>query len=112
MYPSGPWRGYWEQAGWGRQLMDGLVLRFADGLVEGEGSDCIGPFTFSGRYDDHGGVVLTKQYVGRHSVLYRGTYDGEGTLFGRWSIGSQWSGPFALSPVRRRPPADGPVERL
>ena len=25
MYPSGPWRGYWEQREWGRQPMRDLV---------------------------------------------------------------------------------------
>jgi hypothetical protein len=109
MYPSGSWRGYWEQAGWGRQPMRELVLRFADGAVEGEGVDCIGRFTFAGEYGRDGSVTLVKQYVGRHRVLYRGSYDGEGTIFGRWSIGEHWSGPFALSPDRSLRPADLPV---
>jgi hypothetical protein len=112
MYPSGPWRGYWEQQLFGRQPMNELVLRFADGKVRGQGRDCIGRFTFQGRYDDRGSVTLVKQYLGRHQVLYQGTYDGEGTLFGRWSIGEEWSGPFALSPVRARPQADAPIEPL
>jgi hypothetical protein len=112
MFPSGAWRGYWEQLGWGRQPMAPLTLRFAGGRVEGEGRDCIGRFTFAGRYDERGTVTMTKQYVGRHAVRYEGTYDGEGTLFGRWSIGTTWSGPFALSPVQPRPPADAPIENL
>ena len=29
-------------------------------------------------------------------MLYLGSYDGEGTITGRWSIGPSWSGPFAL----------------
>jgi hypothetical protein len=100
MYPSGPWRGYWEQAAYGRQLMRKLTLRFADGVVEGEGRDVIGAFTFRGRYDDRGNVALIKQYVGRHQVHYQGTYDGEGTIFGTWSILDRWAGPFALTPER------------
>jgi hypothetical protein len=112
MYPSGLWRGYWEQVYWGRQPMPDLVLHFADGIVTGEGRDCIGPFTFEGTYDDRGNVVMVKQYLGRHKVLYEGTYDGEGTVFGRWSIGGFWSGPFALSPVRQRPSEDAPIESL
>jgi len=38
--------------------------------------------------------VLVKQYVGRHQVLYRGSYDGEGTIRGEWSIGAHWRGIF------------------
>jgi hypothetical protein len=112
MYPSGAWRGYWEQGAFGRQEMHGLVLRFAGGAVEGEGRDVIGRFTFRGRYDDRGTVALVKQYVGRHEVHYHGTYDGEGTIHGRWHIGENWSGPFALSPVRGKPAPDAPIREL
>jgi hypothetical protein len=73
-----------------------LVLRLGDGQIGGEGDDCIGPFSFSGHYDERGNVVMVKQYVGRHQVLYEGTYDGEGTIFGHWSISSPWSGSFAM----------------
>src|SRR4051794_34784171 len=109
MYPSGAWRGYWEQAGYGRQPMHDLVLRFGGGQVEGSGRDCIGRFTFAGTYDDRGSVTLVKQYVGRHRVQYQGTYDGEGTIYGRWSIYDVYSGPFALSPVDFDVPADAAI---
>lgn len=109
MYPSGRWRGYWEQAYWGRQAMRDLVLRFADGLVRGQGVDLIGAFTFQGEYDQSGNVVLVKQYLGRHQVLYRGRYDGEGTIFGEWTIGERWRGPFALSPEEFQVAADAPI---
>jgi hypothetical protein len=109
MFPSGSWRGYWEQLGWGRQPMHNLVLRFRGGAVQGEGTDCVGRFTFRGEYDDQGTVTLVKQYVGRHQVLYQGTHDGEGTIFGRWSIGELWSGPFALRAADFHVPADTPI---
>src|SRR3954471_22266987 len=112
MYPSGSWRGFWEQRGWGRQPMHGLVLRFAEGRIEGEGRDCIGSFTFVGEYDSRGGVRLTKQYLGRHAVQYEGNYDGEGSIHGRWSIPPIWSGSFALSPIQQRPGPDTPIEDL
>jgi hypothetical protein len=112
MYPSGVWRGYWEQAGWGRQPMGELVLRFVDGQIFGDGTDVIGPFSFSGEYDERGRIRMTKQYHRRHRVFYEGTYDGEGTLYGRWSIPPVWSGPFALSPVAAAPPSDAPIEDL
>src|SRR3954447_1101066 len=51
VYPSGKWRGFWEQAPWGRQQMHNLVLHFTAGNVDGSGADKIGPFTFQGTYD-------------------------------------------------------------
>ena len=112
MYPSGVWRGYWDQEAWGRQLMGPLVLRFRDGRIEGEGRDVIGHFTFEGQYDDRGAIHMVKQYLGRHQVHYQGVYDGEGTIFGQWLIPPFWSGAFALSPVIGRPPADALIEDL
>ena len=99
MYPSGAWRGFWEQPIFGKQSMRQLVLRFEGGRIDGDGVDVIGRFTFSGSYDDAGSVALIKQYAGRHQVLYCGAYDGEGSILGRWSIGEYWSGPFALAPI-------------
>jgi hypothetical protein len=111
MFPSGRWRGFWEQTYWGRQPMHDLVLRFADGRIAGEGNDIIGRFTFAGEYDQTGSVMLVKQYLGRHQVLYRGSYDGEGTIFGEchraggWRSGSRCrpgqSGPHARNLARR-----------
>lgn len=112
MYPSGTWRGYWEQEIFGRQPMGPLVLRFTDGRIEGEGRDVIGPFTFAGDYDERGRIRMVKQYLGRHRVLYQGTYDGEGTIFGSWSIPPLSSGPFALSPLVTRPMRDAPIDDL
>lgn len=112
MYPSGTWRGYWDQQAFGRQPMGPLVLRFRDGRIEGEGRDIIGPFTFAGEYDETGAVRMVKQYLGRHQVCYQGIYDGEGTIFGEWRIPPYWAGKFALSPVIGKPPADAPIEEM
>jgi hypothetical protein len=108
MYPSGAWRGYWDQHYFGRQLMHDLTLYFANGRIDGGGHDIIGSFTFSGEYDDAGGVMLMKHYLGKHSVNYVGRYDGEGTIYGRWFIGETWTGPFALSPSHFTA-ADAPI---
>ena len=32
---------------------------------------------------------MVKLFLGRHRVLYRGRYDGEGTIHGTWSIGGK-----------------------
>jgi len=92
--------------------MGPLVLRFLHGRIEGEGRDVIGSFTFAGEYGDDGTIRMVKQYRGRHQVLYQGTYDGEGTIFGQWSIPPLWSGSFALSPVLGKPPVDAAIEDL
>src|SRR4051812_8738529 len=91
--------GFGERPMFGRRARRQLSLRFEGWRIDGEGDDMIGRFTFSGTYDDSGSVALNKQYVGRHQVLYRGAYDGEGSIVGRWSIGEYWSGPFALAPI-------------
>jgi hypothetical protein len=92
---AGRWSGYWEAKGWGRRPMR-LTLRLDEGRIDGEGDDCIGAFTFVGTYDESGRVSMVKQYIGQHHLLYEGTYDVEGTIFGQWSQGPTWTGPFAL----------------
>jgi hypothetical protein len=109
MYPTGMWRGYWEDTVHGRQPMADLSLRFDSGRIDGDGVDVVGRFTFTGTYDGSGAVTLVKHYVDRHQVLYQGAYDGEGSILGRWSIEPSWSGPFALAPVLDEPRADAVV---
>lgn len=84
--------GWWEQQGLGRQLMTNLQLGFRDGEIIGQGEDVIGEFVLSGRLKD-GQTTLLKQYIGAHQVNYPGSFDGEGTLQGLWSIneiGGRW----------------------
>ena len=101
-----------RQVVYGRQEMHELTLRFTGGAIDGGGWDVIGPFTFRGTCDERGNVALTKQYVGRHTVHYQGTYDGEGTIHGRWSIDAYWSGPFALRLDRGPSPAEHAIEAI
>jgi hypothetical protein len=63
------WQGSWEQRCSGRQAMQHVLLQFGDGVVRGEGVDCIGHFTFDGTCDARGAVVMVKRYVGKHQVL-------------------------------------------
>jgi hypothetical protein len=93
------WRGYWEQWCHGRQEMHDLVLRFVNGTLVGGGGDCVGRFTFDGTCDPTGTVIMVKHYLGKHKVLYKGQFDGEGTIFGRWSIWPHDSGAFMLTLV-------------
>jgi hypothetical protein len=86
--------GWWEQRGLGRQSMSNLVLDFQGASITGQGRDVIAPFELSGKLRPDGSVEILKQYRYRHSVLYVGNYDGEGTLSGSWDIGGHqgaWS---------------------
>ena len=85
-------QGWWEQLGLGRQSMDDLILQFDGHRLAGSGVDVVGPFTLNGRINTDG-VIIEKQYLGRHAVEYLGDYDGEGTMRGLWSIygvGGEW----------------------
>ncbi len=78
--------GWWQQTGYGRQSMHELRIEFTGAAVVGSGVDLIAPFSLSGKLRPDGAVEFVKQYLGRHSVLYVGQYDGEGTFHGTWDI--------------------------
>lgn len=96
------WQGYWQQRGWGRQPMQNVVLHFGEGAIHGDGVDVVGRFTFEGTCDAQGSVSMVKRYLGKHRVQYDGQFDGEGTIFGRWSIPPFDSDEFVLTIVRNR----------
>ncbi len=81
-----PCEGWWEQLFHGRQPMDGLRLAVAGHEINGVGTDIIGPFTLQGLISDDGRVSILKDYLGRHSVRYEGQHDGEGRMWGVWSL--------------------------
>ena len=62
------------------------------GKVFGQGDDTVGAFTLAGQYnlkDGRGDINIHKQYVGQHSVIYRGSISFEGTkcvMEGQWEI--------------------------
>jgi hypothetical protein len=101
MFANGPWKGFWKQDSWGRQEMEQFELAFSnDGFITGKGTDVIGIFVFRGHFDTTtGDLTMTKQYLGKHQVDYRGRPDGEGRIVGSWDIGGVWNGPFSLHPV-------------
>jgi|694.fasta_scaffold01452_25 hypothetical protein len=87
-------QGWWQQRGLGRQEMSDLLLDFRGPILSGQGRDVVAAFTLTGKIRPDGSVEILKQYQRRHSVLYVGTYDGEGSMCGRWDIGGyqgQWS---------------------
>ncbi len=100
--------GWWQQSGFGRQPMHDLQIRFADSQIGGQGIDLIAPFTLAGSVRPDGSVEMVKRYLGRHSVLYVGQYDGEGTLYGDWDIDG-YRGKWSIKLVR---PADHTTDEI
>ena len=75
-----------------------LVLTFADHAVSGDGSDDIGQFVVTGRFDaTKGECYWTKTYIGRHEVYYRGFREGKG-IWGLWELPNE-SGGFHIWPL-------------
>ena len=95
MFPSGQWTGHFDQNGRGRQVMHDLTITFRDGELIGRGWDYIGPFSLSGRVLPENRVEMVKKYEDRHSVVYLGEHDGEGTISGAWSLSGD-DGTFAI----------------
>ena len=66
-------------------MMD-LVLEFKSGVMKGDGADGIGLFSILGNYSaQNGECCWLKQYVGRHSVDYKGFREGKG-IWGTWTL--------------------------
>ena len=117
MSPSGAWRGFWQQEGYGRQPMEEFQLVFAGGEVRGRGIDVIGPFTIRGECEADGTIAFVKQYLAKHAVIYRGQSDGEGSILGTWCIendifGVVYKGPFLMQPARPVIPNDLPISDI
>jgi hypothetical protein len=110
-FPSGLWAGFFIQP-WipGRHTMD-LDMSFHNGLLEAEGTDRVGPFTFTGTYNAADGQCRwTKKYLGKHRVSYAGVNEGKG-IWGVWEIRllGGWyhdRGVFHLWPEGMAPAAD------
>ena len=100
-FPSGEWSGFFiqQEFGLGRQRMS-LELEFKNGTVRGSGSDVIGEFRMRGQYHTKTGEVnLLKQYLGQHSVFYRGyAHSGNKGIWGVWSIEYWGTGGFHIWP--------------
>lgn len=97
-FPSGPWTGYFLQKEMpGKHWMD-MSLSFKSGTIEGAGSDPVGRFLWTGTYcTKDGRCVMTKRYIGRHSVFYDGYNEGRG-IWGTWQIPPNFRGGFHIWP--------------
>jgi hypothetical protein len=97
-FPSGPWTGFYNYSGpRGRHRMD-LHLTFANGRISGDGSDDIGRFAITGKYDaaTHD-CHWVKQYLGQHAVHYEGGGEQRG-IWGIWKL-MGWRGGFHIWPL-------------
>jgi hypothetical protein len=110
-FPTGEWTGFWLQREQfaGRQKMD-LSLTFALGKIRGTGRDVVGEFSMRGRYETaNGKVVVHKDYVGKHHVLYEGWAESGKGIWGVWSIAGTGKDGFHLWPRGMRDPSQKEV---
>ena len=86
-FAGGPWKGFFLQPSqrFGRAWMQ-LSLRFAGGLVEGEGKDFVGEFSFRGRYELLSGRVTMLKRYSTHCVDYAGWAEEDKGIYGVWTI--------------------------
>lgn len=75
-----------------------LQLVFKDGILSGDGTDDIGPFSIQGTYNAAtGSARWIKSYTGSHEVHYQGILGGTG-LQGIWKTLPAGQGTFRLWP--------------
>jgi len=82
------WVGFWKdpRSKKGKGKMNCSFEISSDGSLTGSGVDLIGHFSWSGKIEWNE-VLMTKQYVGKHSVSYEGRFKNKSELEGKWVIG-------------------------
>jgi len=97
-FPSGPWTGFYNYGRTTRKHGMDLALAFCNHTISGDGSDDIGQFVITGRFDEtNGECYWTKAYIAGHDVYYRGFREGKG-IWGLWELPSE-SGGFHIWPL-------------
>lgn len=95
--PTGEWSGFYLESHQPKRGWMHLYLTFAEGKINGEGTDYVGPWVSQGSYDlEAGTCTLVKQYMGKHQVVYSGKI-GENGIMGHWNIRST-QGEFHIWP--------------
>src|SRR5690349_4655506 len=97
--PDGPWRGYYLHPSLDdRRHRMRLELLFQDGRITGWGDDDVGSFEIRGAYDPATlRVDWRKDYLGAHSVSYRGRSRGR-FIDGLWELDEGFFGGFRIWP--------------
>lgn len=75
--------------------MEFKPLLVKDGVVQGHGSDAVGEFHIFGHHNEKK-VKFIKQYIGKHSVEYKGHVHNGTKLTGKWEV-SGLTGDFELN---------------
>jgi|GEM_PF-2664185 len=84
-FPSGQWVGHFVQLG--LTTKQSMFLSFCAALLDGSGTDRVGPFTITGTYRvDSGRVSFCKKYLGQHTVCYDGSAELQHGVWGLWSL--------------------------
>lgn len=98
-FPSGEWTGFFLQPPSTSRHWMQLHLTFRAGILKGQGSDWVGPFTMDGGYKlEDGRCWWTKRYTGQHDVSYSGYNEGKG-IWGVWHIPPAAKGGFHIWPA-------------
>ena len=95
---SGEWNGFYLEKHRSQRGWMNLYIEFSDGKIKAEGTDYVGPWNAEGFYDlANGSCQWTKQYLGKHQVIYVGKVGQDG-IKGEWKIGFS-TGPFHIWPT-------------
>jgi len=98
-FESGKWTGFYLYSHRRDQHRQDMMLTFnSGGVLRGSGSDDVGAFQIRGQFDPQAKeATWTKQYVGGHSVDYRGFCDAmQKAIWGIWEIGEGTTGGFKI----------------
>ncbi|MEZ4775903.1 MAG: hypothetical protein R3D00_22175 [Bacteroidia bacterium] len=86
--------GWWKQYNH-REEMEGLLISIDGNSISGSGYDVVGMFILSGILSEDLSVNILKQYIDKHSVNYKGQFDGISRMWGLWTI--DWmAGPWEI----------------
>ena len=77
----------------GRQyemIFEEFILKNGD--IESKGKDVVGEYLMQGKYDNTGNVNMLKQYIGKHSVNYKGiiAFNSKGSEINSFKINGKW----------------------
>lgn len=95
--PTGEWNGFYLESHQPKRGWMHLYMSFENGEVSGEGTDYVGPWVASGKYDLDSKIChWEKKYVGKHKVTYSGVVTDNG-IQGQWEL-SFLTGEFHIWP--------------
>lgn len=73
---------------YGEQHPFAMELEFQGYVFKGSGLDGIGKYTIEGTLNSESEVVFLKQYIGKHSIDYKGTLKENGReISGTYTVG-------------------------